>query len=249
MIDRRTNDIVRVESLFLITHKPALPCSNRRDKEPTMRRVNRKNVLKLVVIIGALAIGTGLSAAASAQTIVDEWASVKVPPPPELKPVTINPKETALLVLDLVKQICTPRPRCVASIPKVQGLLNQAREKGVLVVHSLAGQTVADILPDVAARAGEPVVSSGPDKYLNTDLEKILKDKAIKTVIVVGTAAEGAALNTAAGSALRGFKVIVPVDGVTSLTTFAELYTAWHLANAPRIGPQVTLTKIELIGY
>jgi hypothetical protein len=28
---------------------------------------------------------------------------------------------------------------------------------------------------------------------------------------------------------------------------FPELYTAWHLANAARIGPQVTLTKIELI--
>lgn len=216
-----------------------------------MRRVKRKNVVKLVVIIGVLAIGTGLSTTASAQTIVDEWASVKAPPPPELKPVTIgNPQETALLMLDFLKQNCPPRPRCLASIPKMQGLLTQARDKGIQVVHSLAGKaTVADILPEVAARAGEPVVSSGPDKYLNTDLEKILKEKGIKTVIVVGTAAEGAALNTAAGSALRGFKVIVPVDGVSSATTFAELYTAWHLANAPRIGAQVTLTKIDLLRY
>ncbi|MBI2294586.1 MAG: cysteine hydrolase [Betaproteobacteria bacterium] len=214
-----------------------------------MRRVKRKNVLNLLVIIAVFAIGTGLSTTASAQTIVDEWVNIKAPPPPELKSVTINPKETALLMLDFLKQNCPPRPRCLASIPKVQRLLTQARERGVQVVHSLAGQTVADILPEVALRAGEPVVSSGPDKFLNTDLEKILREKGIKTVIVVGTAAEGAALNTAAGSALRGFKVIVPVDGVSSATTFAELYTAWHLANAPRIGAQVTLTKIELIGY
>lgn len=207
------------------------------------------NVLRLVVIVAVLATGTSLPATASAQTIVDEWANVKIPPPPELKPVTINPKETALLMVDFLKQNCPPRPRCVASIPKVQRLLTQAREKGVPVVYSLVGQSVADILPDVALRAGEPVVSSGPDKYLNTDLEKILKEKGVKTVIVVGTAAEGAALSTAAGSALRGFKVIVPVDGVSSVTAFAELYTAWHLANAPRIGPQVTLTRIELIGY
>jgi len=180
---------------------------------------------------------------------VDEWANVKAPPPPELKPVTINPKETALLMLDFVKQICGPRPRCVASLPKMKSLLNQAREKGVHVVYSLAGQTVADILPDVALRAGEPFVSSGPNKFLNTDLEKILKEKGVKTVIVVGTAAEGAVLNTGAGSALRGFKVIVPVDGVSSSTTFAEQYTAWHLGNSPRVGPQVTLTKTELIGY
>ncbi|HEX9673986.1 MAG TPA: cysteine hydrolase [Burkholderiales bacterium] len=208
-----------------------------------------KHILRHVVIATGLVVGANLSTGASAQTIVDEWASVKAPPPPELKPVTINPKETALLMLDFVKQICGPRPRCVASLPKMQSLLNQAREKGVHVVYSLAGQTVADIFPDVALRAGEPFVSSGPNKFLNTDLEKILKEKGVKTVIVVGTAAEGAVLNTGAGSALRGFKVVVPVDGVSSSTTYAEQYTAWHLANSPRVGPQVTLTKTELIGY
>jgi len=208
-----------------------------------------KHILRSVVIAAGLVVGTSLSTTASAQTIVDEWANVKAPPPPELKPVTINPKETALLILDLVKQICGPRPRCVASVPKVQRLLTEAREKGVQVVYSLAGQTVADILPDVALRAGEPVVSSGPNKYLNTDLEKILKERGIKTVIVVGSAAEGAVLNTGAASALRGFKVIVPLDGMSSSTTYAEQYTAWHLGNSPRVGPQVTLTRTELIGY
>lgn len=208
-----------------------------------------KHILRHVAIAAGLAVGASLSIAASAQTIVDEWASVKAPPPPELKPVTIDPNTTALLMLDFVKQNCGPRPRCVASLPKMQSLLNQAREKGVYVVHSVAGQTAADILPDVALRAGEPLVSSGPNKFLNTDLEKILKEKGVKTVIVVGTAAEGAVLNTGAGSALRGFKVIVPVDGVSSSTTYAEQYTAWHLGNSPRVGPNVTLTKTELIGY
>ena len=80
-------------------------------------------------------------------------------------------------------------------------------------------------------------------------MEKILKEKGITTVIVVGTAAEGAVLHTTAGAALRGFKVIVPVDGVSSSSTYAEQYTAWHLANAPRIGAQVTLTKTDLIRY
>ena len=123
----------------------------------------------------------------------------------------------------------------------------RARVQGVHVVHSLAGKT--DILPEVAARPGEPIVSSGPDKFLNTDLEKILKERGVKTVIVVGTAAEGAVLNTASGAALRGFKVIVPVDGVSSVTPYAEQYTAWHLANSPRVGPQVTLTRSDLVGY
>ncbi len=71
----------------------------------------------------------------------------------------------------------------------------------------------------------------------------------MKTVIAVGTWAHGAVLHTGAGSALRGLKVIVPVDGVSAPTTYAEQYTAWHLANAPRLAPQTTLTKIDLIGY
>jgi nicotinamidase-related amidase len=218
-----------------------------------MRRVNSKKLLGLVaIVLGVLAVGTALSTPALGQTIVDEWATVKAPAPPELKPVTIDPKVTALLMLDFVKQICSPqaRPRCVASVPKVQRLLAQARAKGVHVIYSLgAGTSVADIWPEVAPVGGERAVTSGPDKFVNTDLEKILKEKGVKTVIVVGTAAEGAALHTAAGSALRGFKVVVPVDGVSSSNTYAEQYTAWHVANAPRIGPQVTLTRIDLIGY
>lgn len=199
-----------------------------------------------------LTLGLAVSACATlaaSQTIVDEWASVKAPPPPELKPVKVAPRETALLMLDFVKPICGARPRCVASLPGMQKLLGQARDRGVHVVHSLAGQTVADIYPEVAARSGEPVVSSGPNKFLNTELEKILKDRGVTTVIVVGTAAEGAVLNTAAHAALRGIKVVLPVDGLSSSTTYAEQYTTWHLANAPRIGPQTTVTRSDLLSF
>ena len=52
------------------------------------------------------------------------------------------------------------------------------------------------MIADVAPEAGEPHVLSGPDKFLHTDLEKIFKDKGIKTVIAVGTAANGAVLYT-----------------------------------------------------
>ena len=73
------------------------------------------------------------------ETIIDEWPNVKAPPPPELKSVTLDPKTTALLVIDIIKQTCNMqrRPRCVAAIPKVQKLLTEARAKGVFVVYSL----------------------------------------------------------------------------------------------------------------
>jgi hypothetical protein len=80
------------------------------------------------------------------QTIIDEWNTVKVPPAPELKTVKIDPRVTALLMLDFNKQTCNAerRPRCVASIPKVQKLLTEARAKGVPVIHSVSsGAAVA----------------------------------------------------------------------------------------------------------
>lgn len=190
-----------------------------------------------------------LPLAAPAKNIVEEWAEVKAPAAPELKSVKLDPKETAVLVLDLVKQLCPPRPRCVAALPQVQALLERARQAGVPVVYTLAGQPLSDVVPEVAPRGGEPSVSSGPDKFMNTELDKILRDKGVKTLVVMGTAAEGAVLNTAAGAALRGFKVIVPVDLLASVNPYAEQYTVWHLANSPRVGPQVTLSRSDLIGF
>jgi nicotinamidase-related amidase len=186
----------------------------------------------------------------AAQTIVDEWQRVAVPPAPEIKPVTVDPKTTALLLLDFNKQTCNAerRPRCIASIPGVRKLLADARMKGTVVIYSLSsGATPADIASDLAPRAGELVVTSGPDKFMGTDLEKILKDKGVRTVIVTGTAAHGAVLYTASSAALRGMQVVLPVDGMSAENTYAEQYTAWHLTNAPRVSAKVVLTKIDLI--
>lgn len=204
----------------------------------------------VVVFFGLVLFFTGASA--SAQTIVDEWATVKAPPAPQLKPVTIDPKVTALLVLDIVKQTCNAerRPRCVASVPKIQSLLGQARAKGVPVVYSIiATSTPSDIWKEVAPREGEPVVQSSADKFFKTDLEKILKDKGIKTVIVVGTSAHGAVLFTGTEAAKRGLQVIVPVEGMSAENAYIEQYTAYHLVNNPSYGKGVTLTRMDMIKF
>jgi len=188
--------------------------------------------------------------ASAAQTIVDEWPNVKVPPAPALKPVTIDPKTTALLMLDFVAPNCNPRPRCVASVPGAKKLLEEARARGMTIAHATTSATkAADILPDLAPKGDEPVVSSGVDKFRNTELEKILKDKGIQHVIAIGTAAHGAVMYTASGAVLRGMKVILPVDGMSANDPFPEQYVAWHMTNAPVIGPNVTLTKFDLLKF
>ncbi len=211
-------------------------------------------------VLAFLAAGSSLfgslatSSCVVAQTIVDEWAAAKIPPPPALKPVKIEPRETALLVMDFTTQTCSRqrRPRCADSVPKVQALVTEARAKGALIIYSVAvpGSVASDILKELTPAAGEQVLPPlGPDKFIGSDLEKTLKDKGIKTVIALGTQAQTSVLHTGGEAALRGFKVVVPVDGMSADDLFPELYTAWHLANAARISSQVTLTKIELIGY
>jgi nicotinamidase-related amidase len=188
-----------------------------------------------------------------ANTIIDEWQTVKAPSPPELQPVTIDPSSTALIVMDISTQSCTAsrRPRCVAMIPAVQKLLTEARAKGVFVLYTLAGKTQrSDIIKEVAPRDGEEALSGGsPDKFVGIDLEALLNGKHIKTLITVGTAAEGAVLHTAAGAAFRGFEVVVPVDCMSSTNVYAEQYTAWHLGNAPRLTDKVKLTRVDLIHF
>jgi nicotinamidase-related amidase len=203
----------------------------------------------LIAALAAAAIAA-LVLPAHAGNIVDEWASVKAPAAPALKPVTVDPKTTALLMLDFMNQNCGKRPRCLASIPAMKKLLAEARAHQVAVVYSLiAKTTTADVIKDVAPAPGEASVLSGPDKFVKTDLEKILAEKGIKTVITVGTAANGAVLFTANGAALRGMNVVVPVDGMSAVDPFTELYTAIHVTTAPGISAKATLTRSDMIKF
>ncbi|MGH6737728.1 MAG: isochorismatase family protein [Bradyrhizobium sp.] len=194
---------------------------------------------------------------AQAGNIIEEWANVKAPPAPELKPVTVDPKVTALLVMDLIKPGCNNerRPRCVASIPTIEKLLAAARSKGMLVIFTTVPSVpVGDTLPAVAPKAGEPVVTAWVDKFTlgnkDTGLEKMLKDKGITSVISVGVASYGAVLYTSSEAALRGFKVILPVDGMSSENLYFDQATAWLLAKGTGgIGPKVTLTTFDMIKF
>ena len=144
--------------------------------------------------------------------------------------------------------------RATAELPaKLLELL--VRQRALEIALALAGrrQQRARMRREgdaVTPAAGEPVLPPlGPDKFIGSELEKTLKDKGIKTVVAMGTQAQTSVLHTAGAAALRGFKVIVPVDGMSADDVFPELYTAWHLATAARISPQVTLTKFDLIGF
>ena len=211
-----------------------------------MRRFRQLSLFAACILV------LGSSVPSSAQTIIDEWPSVKAPPAPELKSVTIDPKTTALLMIDFVKQTCNEkaRPRCPATLPAAKQLLAGARANNVLVVYSIVdGNVIGDTVADVAPIGNEPVVQSGAQKFVKTDLEKILRDRGINTVIVAGTAADGAVLHTASEAVFRGFKAIVPVDTMSASNAYSEQYVAIHFTSAPSVAGGTTLTRVSMVKY
>ena len=88
-----------------------------------------------------------------------------------------------------------------------------------------------------------------PSSVPTTPSEKTLKDKKVTTVVAMGTQAQTSVLHTGATAALKGFKVIVPVDAMSADDVFPEAYTAWHLSTAARISNQVTLTRLDMISF
>jgi len=210
-------------------------------------------IIAIAMTITATMISNSVSSSARANDIVSEWGRVTPPPAPAIKPVKADPKTTALLMLDFVQHdpYCGDgKPRCGATLPAMKRLLANARIHGTAVIYSVAGNYEAsDIAKDVAPAGNEPVVKSKADKFLNTDLEKILKEKGIQTVVVTGTAANGAVLYTASGAALRALKVIIPVDGLSANDLYAEQLAVWQLANGPGFGGQVTITRSDMIEF
>src|SRR6202158_5784620 len=208
---------------------------------------------------GAAAAAGGLliafAVSSSAADVLDDWATVKPPPRPELKPVTLEGSTTALLILDMMKGNCGARPRCVATIPNVKRLHDAARTARAVGWYSLVGSGMpspADVIDrGFMHRDGEWARQNGPDKFLGSNLEEKLKARGIKTVIVCGTSFQGVGIGTGSGSAQRGYKVIVPLDCLSAEDPYMEQYAAWHLfkGGPAVVTSQVTLTRSAMVKF
>jgi nicotinamidase-related amidase len=216
------------------------------------------DIRKLLRCVAAAMAAIILSFAASsyANDILDDWSTAKTPPPPEIKTVMLDGSTTALLILDMMKANCGARPRCVATVPAVKKLHDAARKAGAMVWYSFVGSdgkaTTADqIDPGTVAQDGEWMRQNGPDKFIGSNLEEKLKARGIKTVIVCGTSFQGVGIGTGGGAAQRGYKVIIPIDCLSSEDTYMEQYAAYHLFKGGPAGvtSQVTMTRTSMIKF
>ena len=205
------------------------------------------------VVGGAL---LALLGSPSVADVISDWDKAVAPPPPELKEVTVEPSTTALLFLDIMKAGCSARPRCIAAVPNMKRLHDEARAHNMVVWYSLVGSngkaTPDDIMdPAIKPRAGEWYRQSGTDKFLGSTLQPILKEFGIKTVIICGNSFQGATVGTAQEAAQRGYKIIVPVDCSAGEDEYHEQYAAFHLAKGSWVGvtSNVTLTRSTMMRF
>jgi nicotinamidase-related amidase len=204
----------------------------------------------------AAALLATLAASPSPADVISDWSTAVAPPPPELKEVTVDPSTTALLLLDIMKFNCSTRPRCVAAMPVIKKLHDDARAHNMPVWYSLVGSdgkaTPDDLMdPAIKARDGEWYRQGGPDKFIHSTLEPVLKQAGIKTVIICGNSFQGATVGTSQEAVQRGFKVIVPVDCSAGDSVYHEQYAVFQLAKGGPVGitSNVTLTRSGMIKF
>lgn len=167
-------------------------------------------------------------------------ASASPAPNPNLAPalpapvaVTLDAKTTALVVLDVINPTCSTRPACNDSIPAIQALIKKARDASVPVVYTSTAATNA-IVPQVAPAAGDvTVVPTNADKFNNPDFDATFKAKKVTTLLLVGTRSNGAVLYTAFEANVRGYTVVVAVDGISGSIPFETTLTEWQMLNQP----------------
>jgi nicotinamidase-related amidase len=209
--------------------------------------------------LATIAAGVLLTASLTSPSVADvisDWSKAVIPPPPELKNVTVEPSTTALLLLDIMKGGCNARPRCVAALPNIKRLHDEARAHNMVVWYSLVGSNgkatpddVAD--PGIKPRPGEWYRQSGTDKFMGSTLDPVLKEAGIKTVIICGNSFQGATVGTTQQAAQRGYKIIVPVDCSAGEDEYHEQYATFHLAKGSWVGvtSNVTITRSTMIKY
>jgi nicotinamidase-related amidase len=173
-----------------------------------------------------------------------------------------DPQTTALLIIDMQRDFVMPGgfgealgndvTPLQATIAPTKRVLEAARKKGMLVIHTreghrpdltdcpptklvrgrgktrigdpgpmgrilVRGEIGHDIVPELYPAPGEPVIDKpGKGAFYATDLELILRDRGIKTLIVCGVTTE-VCVNTSVREANdRGYECVVLADCVGS---------------------------------
>ena len=162
----------------------------------------------------ALALFCGASQAQPAAQGGKPMITLQMPATPEPARVTLDPKTTALIVLDYVEDICAKQPTCTGQmLPAMIPFLERVRKAGMVIAYGTREQNMTHWLKEVAPLPGDiKINNTAQDRFYNTDLDKILKAKGIKTLIMVGWKISGSITYTSVAAMVREYTVVIPME-------------------------------------
>ena len=158
----------------------------------------------------------------------------------------------AILVVDMLNDFVTVALKCdrgLAIVPKTAELLRGAREKGVPVIfcndahlkgidhelklwgdHAIAGTKGAEVIPELELCDKDYVVPKRRySGFFHTDLDLLLKELGVDTVILTGLHAHMCVRHTAADAYQLGYGIVVAKDATDSFTEEDYLYGIKYL--------------------
>ena len=207
----------------------------------------------------ALALFCGVAQAQPAAQGGKPMMTLQMPATPDPARVTLDPKTTALMVLDYVEDICNSQPTCRGQmLPAMTPFLERVRKAGLLVAYGTREPNMTHWLKEVAPAPNDiKIVSTAQDRFYNTDLDKALKAKGIKTLIMVGWKISGSVTYTSVGAMARDYTVVVPMDTTSAGSAYETTIGFYNvlnsgnanLANEPLKPRAVTLTRTDLITF
>lgn len=155
-------------------------------------------------------------------------------------PLSLDPKTTALLVMDYQTTIVAMAPDAENLLARTKKLLDAARAKGVTVIHvvvqfregypevshrnqafgmlkssgrMIEGKAGTEIHAAVAPRAGEPIVTKRRvGAFSGSDLDCVLRAGGIETIVLAGISTSGVVLSTLRLAADLDYRIVVASD-------------------------------------
>src|SRR5215467_8040589 len=125
---------------------------------------------------------------------------------PEAKPLTLDSKTTAILVLDMNARCDDPKQVCSKIAAPLGEFLDRARAAGVPIIYTVSatvkGKPLGELATALKKKDGEIIIYPDAfDKFAGGELQAWLKDKGAKTLVITGSSTNAAVLYTATSAA------------------------------------------------
>ena len=207
----------------------------------------------------AVALSCGAAEAQPANGAVPKMVTLQMPAIPDPARVTLDPKTTALMVLDYVEDICNNQVSCKTKmLPAMTPFMERVRKAGLTVAYGTRAQNQTKWLKEVAPVPGDiRITNTAQDRFYNTDLDKELKAKGIKTLIMVGWKISGSVTYTSVGAMAHDYTVVIPMDTTSAGSDYETTIGFYNvlnsgtanLPNQPLKPNAVTLTRTDMITF